>query len=44
MFSMHVEQEGGSYKEYTDRNLFTIDGYKLDLEKSSCIDIKEQMQ
>ena len=40
IFSMYVEQEDGSYKEYTDSNLFTIDGYKLDLEKSSCVDIK----
>jgi len=40
MFSMYVEQEDGSYQEYTDTNLFIIDGYKLDVEKSSCVDNK----
>jgi len=40
MFSIYVEQEDESYKEYIDTNLFTIDGYELNVEKSNCVDNK----
>ncbi|MBQ7031057.1 MAG: hypothetical protein IJN13_01625 [Bacilli bacterium] len=39
-FAMYIEQDDGSYSEYTEGNLFTIDGYIFNLEKSNCVDNK----
>jgi len=39
-FAMYIEQDDGSYSEYTEGNLFTIDGYVFNLEKSNCVDNK----
>jgi len=39
-FAMYIEQDDGSYSEYTEGNSFTIDGYVFNLEKSNCVDNK----
>ena len=40
LFAMFLEQPDGSYLEYNGGNYFSIAGYELNLEKSSCVDIK----
>ena len=39
-FAMYIEQDDGSYSEYTEGNMFAIDGYIFNSEKSNCVDNK----